>query len=68
MCLKLSFRNARSIALMAVEACSKGVFRLLSGHGKRPCFPRCGVSAVVGVGCAVSVLASVNVAVFLECA
>ncbi len=68
MCLKLSLRDARSNALMAVETCSKGIFGLLFGHGKSPCFLRCCFSAVVGVDGAVSILASVNVADFLECA
>ena len=68
MCLKLSFKDARSNALMAVETCSKGVFGVLSGHGKSQCFSRCGIFAVVGVGYAVLVFASVNVGKFLECA
>ena len=68
MCLNLSLGDARSNALMAVETCSKGIFGLLSGHGKSPCFLRYGFSAVVGIGYAVSVFASVNVADFLECA
>jgi hypothetical protein len=59
---------SRSNALMAVETCSKGIFGLLSGHGKSPCFLRCSFSAVVGVDYAVSVFASVNVENFLECA
>lgn len=68
MCLRLSFRDARSTALMALETCSKGIFELLFGHGKSPCFSRCSFSAVVGVDAAVSVFASVNVREFLECA
>ncbi len=68
MCLELSFRDAYSIGLTAVKPCSKSFFGLLSGHGKSPCFLRCGFSAVVGVGYAVSVFASNNVADFLDCA
>ena len=68
MCLKLSLRDTPDIALMAVETCSKGIFGLLSGHGKSPCFLRCCVSAVVGVGYAVSVFAYVNVGKISECA
>lgn len=55
-------------ALMEVETCSKGIFGLLFGHGKSPCFSRCYFSAVVGVDSAVLVFASVNVGKFLECA
>lgn len=61
-------KGSRGIALMAVETCSKGFFRLLSGHGKSPCFLRCCFSAVVGVDCAVSVFVSVDVENFLGCA
>jgi hypothetical protein len=68
MCLKRSLGDARNSALMAVETCSKGIFELLSGHGKSPCFSRCCFSALVGVDCAVSVFASINVGEFLECA
>lgn len=68
MCLDLSFRDARSNALMAVETCSKGIFAVLPGHGKSPCFSRCCFSAVVGVDYAVLVFASFNVGKFLECA
>jgi hypothetical protein len=68
MCLELNLRDALSNALMAVETCSKGIFGLLSGHGKSPCFLRCVISAVVGVGYAVLILASVDVGKFLECA
>ena len=68
MCLKFSLSDARSFALMAVETCSKGIFGLLSVHGKSPCFLRCWFSVVFGVGYVVSVFASVNVEEFLECA
>ena len=68
MCLKLGLRDPCSNALMAVETCSKGIFGVLSGHGKGPCFSRCCFSAVVGVGCAVLVFASIDVGEFLECA
>jgi hypothetical protein len=68
MCLELSFRKARSTVLLAVETCSKGIFRLVFGHGKSPCFSRCCFSAGVGVACAVSVFASVDVGEFLDCA
>ena len=68
MCLRLSLSDVCGNALMAVETCSKGVFGVLSGHGKSPCFQRCCVSSVVGVGYAVLVFASVNVGKFLECA
>lgn len=54
--------------LLEVETCSKGIFGLLFGHGKSPCFSRCCISAVVGVDCAVLVFASVDVGEFLECA
>ena len=36
MCLRLSLSDACGNALMAVETCSKGVFGVLSGHGKSP--------------------------------
>jgi hypothetical protein len=68
MFLKLSLSNVRNSALMAVETYSKGIFGVLSGHGKSPCFLRYCVSAVVGVGYAVSFFASVDVGEFLECA
>ena len=68
MFLELSLSDARSNALIAVETCSRDVFGVLSGHGKSPCFSRCGIFAVVGVGYAVLVFASVNVGKFLECA
>jgi hypothetical protein len=68
MCLNLGLRDVHSNALMAVETCSKGIFGVLSGHGKSPCFLRYCVSAVVGVGYAVSFFASVDVGEFLECA
>jgi len=68
MCLKLSSVIFASNALLAVETCSKGIFGVLSGHGKSPCFSRYGVSALVSVDCAVSIFASVDVGEFLECA
>jgi hypothetical protein len=43
------FGNARSIAFLAVEDCSKGILVLCVGHGKSPCFSRCPVLRVVGV-------------------
>ena len=55
MCLEFSFRNVRSIVSMAVKACSKGIFEPLFGYGTSPCFLRCGISAAVGAGYAVSV-------------
>jgi hypothetical protein len=68
MCLKLSLRDVRYTALIAVKTCSKGIFGVLSGHGKSPCFLRCCFFAVVGVDCGVLVFASVDVGEFLECA
>ncbi len=54
--------------LMAVKTCSKTLLALSLRHGKSPCFLRCGTSAVVSIGYAVSVFASVNVGKILECA
>lgn len=68
MCHKLSPKDTRSNTLMAVETCSEGFLGVLSVHGKSPCFLRCCFSAVVGIGYAVLVFASVNVEEFLECA
>jgi len=61
-------KDARSIVLMAVGTCSKGILELSMRHGKSPCFSRCCFSTVFGVDGAVSVFASVNVEGFLECA
>jgi hypothetical protein len=58
----------RSIALMAVETCSKAILTVGVGHGKSPCFLRCSFLAVVGVDYALLVLAFVNVEDFLDCA
>lgn len=65
---EFSFTDARSIALMAVETCSKAILALCVGHGKSPCFLRYAFLQLFGVDDAVSVFASVNVADFLECA
>ncbi len=65
---ELSFTDARSIALMAVETCSKAIFALRVEHGKSPCFLRCAFLQLFGVDDAVSVFASVNVEEFLGCA
>ena len=59
---------ARSIALMAVETCSKAILALCLGHGKSPCFLRCCFSALFGVDGALLVFAYVDVEEFLECA
>lgn len=53
---------------LEVETCSKGVFGVLSAHGKSPCFSRCCFSEVVGVDYAVLVFASVDYGNLLECA
>jgi hypothetical protein len=66
--MSVSFCVARSIALMAVETCSKAVLALFSGHGKSPCFLRCSFLKLFGVDGAVLVFASKNVGKFLECA
>ncbi len=42
-------KDARSNVLMEVETCSEGVFALVVGHGKSPCFSRHGVLGVSGV-------------------
>ena len=60
--------SARSIALMAVESCSKGIFALCVGHGKSPCFLRCCFSAVFGVDGTVLVFAPVDGDNLMECA
>ena len=61
-------KDARSIALMAVETCSKGILALWLGYGKSPCFSRLVLLRLFGVDVAVVVFASVNVEEFLECA
>ena len=66
--MSVSCYCARSIALMAVETCSKAILALSLRHGKSPCFLRCCFPAVFGVDGAVLVFASVNVEEFLECA
>ena len=61
-------KNVRSIALMAVETCSKAISAICAGHGESPCFSQCCFSEVFGVDGAVSVFASVDGANLLECA
>lgn len=60
--------DARSIALMAVETCSKALFAWVGRHGKSPCFSRCSFLKLVGVDYALLVLAVVDGDYFLECA
>ena len=57
---------ARSIALMAVETCSEAVLALCAGHGKSPCFSRCGVLTAVGIDERVLVLVVVDGVFFLD--
>ena len=66
--MSISCYCARSIALMAVETCSKAILALSLRHGKSPCFLRCDFLKLFGVDGGVLVFASVDVADFLECA
>jgi hypothetical protein len=66
--MSVSCYCARSIALMAVESCSKAILALCLGHGKSPCFLRLDFLKVFGVDGSVSVFASVDVEEFSECA
>lgn len=51
---------------MAVERCSKAVLRVLSVHGKSPCFSGGGYLKVAGVDEPRLVFASIDVDVFME--
>lgn len=68
MCPKLGCKSTRSIALRAVETCSKAVLAHSARHGKSPCFLRCGFLKLFGADGTVLVSASVDVGDFLECA
>ena len=57
---------ARSIALMAVETCSKAILAHSLRHGKSPCFSRCSVFALVDVDSAGSDFTAVDVEEILE--
>ena len=65
---KSTFPELRVRVFVAVESCSKALFRLAVEHGKSPWFSRASFLVVAGVDWAVPVLATVNVGVFLECA
>ena len=58
----------RSIALIAVETCSKGVLALCLGHGKSACFLGCAVLKAFAVDVLVLVFDVVHGCVFLKCA
>jgi hypothetical protein len=58
--------DARSIAEMAVESCSKALFAGAWRHGKSPCFSRCGVFALVDVDSASVDFAVADVKEILE--
>ncbi len=58
--------HVRTIALMAVETCSKAILALSRKHGKSPCFLRLSILRVVGVDGAVLDFAFVNGANLLE--
>ncbi len=60
-------KATRSIALMAVESCSKAISALYLVHGKSPCFSRWTFSSVFGVDDAMLVFASVDGVNLLEC-
>jgi hypothetical protein len=60
--------DVRSIVLMAVESCSRGISEPSLGHGKSPCFLRCGVLKAVGVDAPLLIFAPVDGEKFLECA
>jgi hypothetical protein len=53
---------------MAVKSCSKALFAVQLGHGKSPCFLRCGVFAVADIDSARVNSEPVNVDDSLECA
>ena len=61
-------KDVRSIALMAVETCSKGILALCVGHGKSPCFSQRGFLKLFGPDYPVLVLPFVDGQEFLECA
>jgi hypothetical protein len=61
-------KDARSIALMAVETCSKAILALCVGHGKSPCFSRWGFLKLFGPDYPVLVLPCTDGREFLECA
>jgi hypothetical protein len=65
---KFGYEDTRSIVLMAVETCSKGILAPCLGHGKSPCFSRYAFLMLFGVDGAVSVFASVDGVDLLECA
>ena len=58
--------DARSIAELAVESCSKGIFAIASAHGKSPCFSRWHILTVVGVDEGTVVLVVVDGTFFLD--
>ena len=60
------FGNARSIAFLAVEACSKAVLAPKGRHGKSPCFSRCPVLSAVGVDWRVHVFVVADGGFFLD--
>ncbi len=55
-----------SVVLMVAEARSKAFFAVEVEHGKSPCFLRCSVLSVVGVGWRLSILDVVDGGFFLD--
>ena len=64
--MSVSCYCARSIALMAVETCSKAILALCLGHGKSPCFSRCLVVAIADVDEGTLVFSVADGAFFLD--
>ena len=59
---------ARSIALMAVETCSKAILALCLRHGKSPCFSEVTFLQLVSPDYPLLLLPSVDGAKNMECA